>query len=100
MYSCDDIAGSSQAQESGDQKKDSSWASGVGLQRGLPPAALTWALLSGSQEALLTHAIKQVSFRHACGISKYTTSTPLNCMLKGINGMSHVLQARNIHSCP
>lgn len=70
MYSCDDIAGSSQAQEGGDQEKDSSWASGVGLQRGLPPAALTWALLSGSQEALLTHAIKQVSLQTCLWHSK------------------------------
>lgn len=63
MHCCDDFAGRSQAQKGGDQEKDSSWAGGVGLQRGLPPAALTWALLSGSQDALLTHAIKQVSLQ-------------------------------------
>lgn len=45
----------------GDEKvQDDSWAGEMGLQKGLSVAALTWALLSDSQDALLTHTINQV----------------------------------------
>lgn len=49
-----------EGQPSDEEVQDDSWAGEMGLQKGLSAAALTWALLSESQDALLTHAIKQV----------------------------------------
>lgn len=42
-------------------EKDGSWGAEVGVMRGLGTHALMWALLSESQDVLLTQTINQVS---------------------------------------
>lgn len=56
-------------------EKDGSWGAEVGVMRGVGAYAVMWALLSESQDALLTETINQVSCSSS-GISVLQHSLP------------------------